>query len=36
MIYRYKTDNDWSSGKIEPTLKKIGLRAAVMRQSLMP
>ena len=34
--YRYKTDSDWSSGKIESTLEEISLRATVMRQSLMP
>ena len=36
MIYRYKTDSDWSSGKIESTLEEISLRATIMRQSLMP
>ena len=27
MIYSYKTDSDWSSGKIESTLEEISLRA---------
>ena len=35
-VYSYKTDSDWSSGKIESTLEEISLRATVMRQSLMP
>ena len=34
--YSYKTDSDWSSGKIESTLEEISLRATVMRHSLMP
>ena len=34
--YSYKKDSDWSSGKIESTLKEISLRATGMRQSLMP
>ena len=36
MIYSYKIDSDWSSGKIESTLEEISLRAMVVRQSLMP
>ena len=27
MIYSYKTDSDWPSGKIESTLEEISLRA---------
>ena len=29
MNYSYKTDSDWSSGKIESTLEEISLRATV-------
>ena len=29
MIYSYKIDSDWSSGKIESTLEEISLRATI-------
>ena len=35
-FFKFKTDSDWSSGKIESTLEEISLRAMVVRQSLMP
>ena len=36
MLYSYKTDSDWSSGKIKSILEEISLRATAMRNSLMP
>jgi len=29
VIYSYKTDSDWPSGKTEPALEEISLRAAL-------
>lgn len=36
MYYKYRTDSDWPSGKIESKLQEISLRAVVMRDSLLP